>query len=191
MPSLEDLTTDQLLATAKQWQGPAALIEQLSKDPANRLELQRLVKKVRPDLPMPELDARDAVRAEMDEQKKTVEKLQGEILEERVRRRLEDQRKQIKDQYKLTDADVAEVEKMMVDTDPDKRIPGYDAAARVFVASKTQATPTPSAIMPPVWEMPESKDWKAGIGNPAKLNQIGLKQAFDAWNEITGGKAAA
>lgn len=191
MASLEDMTTDQLLAAARQWQGQAALIEQLGKDPATRLELQRLVKKANPTLPIPELDAREAVAAVVAEQQKTIDKLQQDILEDRVKRRLEDQRKDILTRYKLTDADLAEVEKMMVDPDPEKRIPSYDAAARVFVASKAQATPTPSAIMPPTFDMPEAKDWAKGVGNPAELNKIGLKQAFAAWNEIAGGKAAA
>lgn len=191
MASLEDLTTDQLLAAAKQWQGQAALVEQLTKDPATRLELQKLVKKANPNLPIPELDAREAVASLVADQQKTIDKLQQDILEDRVKRRLEEQRRDVTARYKLSAEDLGEIEKMMVDPDPDKRIPSYDAAARVFAASKTQATPTPSAIMPPTFDMPEAKDWAGGVGNPAKLNQIGLKQAFAAWNEIAGGKAAA
>lgn len=190
MPSLEDLTTDQLLTAAKQWQGQAALLEQLGKDPKTRLELQKLVKAVNPNAVLPELEAREAVRTEVDKQNETIAKLQEQILEDRVKRRLEDQRAAIKTTYKLTDAEVAEVEKMMVDADPEKRIPGYDAAARVFVASKAQATPTPSVLAAPTYEMPSAKDWAPGVGNPAKLNQIGLTEAFKAWNEISGAKAA-
>lgn len=191
MPSLEDLTTDQLLASARQWQGQAALVEQLMKEPKTRLELQRLVKIVNPSVSIPELDAREAVRSELDAEREARKKLEERILEGEVRQRLERQRADIKDRYKLTDTDVAEVEKMMVDADPEKRIPGYDAAARVFVASKTQATPTPSVLGAPIYEMPSAKDWASGVGNPAKLNQIGLAKAFEAWNEINSGKQAA
>lgn len=191
MPSLEDLTTDQLLAAARQWQGQAALVEQLAKDPKTRLELQRLVKTVKPDAVFPELEAREAVRSEIEVEREARKKLEEKILEREVKDRLERQRAQVRDAYKLTEADMLEVEKMMVDPDPEKRMPTYDTAARVFAASKTQATPTPAVLNPPTFDMPDAKDWKAGIGNPAKLNQIGLTQAFAAWNEITGGKAAA
>jgi hypothetical protein len=191
MPSLEDLTTDQLLAAARQWQSQAALVEKLSTDPKTRLELQKLVKTVNPNAVFPELEAREAVRSEIEVERAERKKLEEKILEREVKDRLERQRAQVREAYKLTEGDMLEVEKMMVDPDPEKRMPTYDTAARVFAASKHQATPTPASLMPPTLDMPDAKDWKEGIGNPAKLNKIGLTEAFKAWNDITGGKQAA
>jgi hypothetical protein len=105
-----------------------------------------------------------------------------------VRDRVEREKSRVQGKYKLSDEDMKGVEALMVsETDP---IPSYDAAARVYLASRTPATPTPSALSPPGYQMPEKEIWKAGIGNPAQLNKIAMEQAFGAWNEISSGKVA-
>ena len=186
--SLENLTTDQLLAHARQLEGSHELMQTLMKDPAAREMMQRGLKKLRPELSIPEIDAKDAIRAELDEERKERQALQKQITEDRVRARLEAQRAKAKSDYKLTDADMAEVEKLMVD--PENPIPTYDAAARVHAASKKTGTPTPVTLSAPTYEMPEKDVWGKGIGNKAMLDKIATQEAYAALNDIMAGKVA-
>lgn len=186
--SLEDLTTDQLLEHARQLQGSHDLMQTLMKDPAAREMMQRGLKKLRPELSIPEIDAKDAIREELDIERKERQALQKQIMEDRVRARLEAQRAKAKSDYHLTDADMGEVEKLM--TDAENPIPTYDAAARVHAASKKSGTPTPASFSAPTYEMPEKDVWGKGIGNKAELNKIAEREAYAALNDIMQGKVA-
>jgi hypothetical protein len=188
--SLEDLTTDQLLARARQTEGSQTLIETLSRDPRTREMLQRAMKTINPALVIPEIDATDKVRAEIAERDKRIAALETQQLERDAAQRVRDRREAIKVKYRLTDADVAEVEKLM--TDKDDPIPTHDAAARVYLASRTPSTPTHSSAGPidRTYQMPEKDVWGPGIGNPAKLNRIAMDEAFSAWNDIRAGKVS-
>ena len=186
--SLEDLTTDQLLARARQLEAGANTLAALSANPETREGLQRLLKKANPKLSIPEIDAKDAVLGEVKTLSASLEKLQNQILERDVRDRIERQRADVKGRYKLSDEDLTEVEKLMIDKD--NPIPTYDAAARVFRASRTSATPTPAQFNPPTFQMPESDVWGSGIGNPSKLNRIAIEEAYKAFGEISSGKVA-
>jgi hypothetical protein len=188
--SLEDLTTDQLLARARELEGSANLISSLSTNPETRTQLQRLIKTINPSLVIPELDSAIAVEAQLKTRDDKIAELENKFLEKEVKDRLEKQRKDVQTKYKLADADMLEVEKMMVDPDPNQRIPGYEAAARVFSASKQTAIPTHSNAAPPTFSMPEQDVWGKGIGNKAQLDKIALNEAYSAWNEALGGKVA-
>jgi hypothetical protein len=163
----------------------------LSGNPETREPLQRLLKKANPALSIPELDAADRVRAESKVHEERIARLEHDITEDRVRRRLEADRAAIKTRYGLTDEDVVKIEAMMVDPDPEKRIPTYDAAARVYKAERTPSTPTPTLVQPPTFEMPETDTWKGGIGNKSQLDKIALKEAYSAWNDVIGQRSAA
>lgn len=186
--SLEDLTTDQLLEHARVLQGSHDLMQTLMKDPAAREVMQRQLKKMRPELSIPEIDAKDAMRAELEIERNERLALQKQIMEDRVRTRLETQRAAAKSKYKLTDADMAEVEKLM--TDAENPIPTYEAAARVHAAGKQTGTPTPVALRAPTYEMPEKDVWGKGIGNKQELNKIAMNEAYAALNDIMAGKVA-
>lgn len=188
MASLEDLTTDQLLAHARALQGSHDLMQTLLKDPSSREMVQRKLKALQPTLSIPEIDAKDAVLAELKIEREERQKLEKSILEDRVRARLESQRASAKSKYKLTEADMTEVEKLM--TDAENPIPTYDAAARVHAASKQTGSPTPAVLSSPTYEMPEKDVWAKGIGNKAMLDKIAMQEAFAALNDIRGGKVA-
>lgn len=188
MAGLEDLPVDQLVALTRQYEGSHTLLNTLLSNPDTRRDVQLALKKANPKLVIPEIDAAAPVNARMDSLEKENEKMRTEILTDRVSRRLEADRAAIKTKYKLNDADVAEVEKLM--TDKDNPIPSYDAAARVHVASKATATPTTHQVKHSVFEMPEKDVWSGGIGNPAKLNRIAMDEAYKAFNEIAAGKVA-
>lgn len=187
-PSLEDMTHEQLAQHARQLEGSANLLQQLLGDPSTREVIQRKLKKDNPALAIPEIDAQDRVEAALAEERKEREKLQKQMLERDVRERIEKQRAAAKAKYQLSDADMTEVEKLMTaEHDP---IPSYDAAARVFKASKATGTPTTADIRPPVFDMPEKDVWGKGIGNKAMLDKIAINEAYSALNDLRAGKVA-
>jgi hypothetical protein len=186
--SLEDLTTDQLLAHARNLQGSHNLLQTLLNDPAARETVQRHLKKLQPTLSIPEIDAKDAVLSELKAEREARQALERSIMEGQVRDRLEKARSAAKTRYGLDEADMVEVEKLM--TDAENPIPTYDAAARVHKASKSTATPTPSALSAPTFDMPEKDVWGKGIGNKAMLDKIAVNEAFAALNDIRAGKVA-
>lgn len=192
--SLEDLTIEQLrdLAAKAQAYAPSFnLVQQLAKDPEARQMFQRYWKKKNPEVAIPELDSEERMNAKLAEERKAREALEAKVQEDEIRRRLEAERSKVKSKYGLTDEDVKAVEKLMVKADDNPEpIPYYDAAAKVFVASRTPSTPTPSAYSPPVYTMPEKETWGKGIGNAAELNRIAMSEAYRAFSDIKGGKVA-
>ena len=194
MPTLEDLTVDQLLAHAKAMEPRANLLNALTNDPATREAVQRLIKQKYPGASIPEIDSKDAVREEIKTEREARLALENRIREEEIRRRLTDQRQAIAAKHQLSEADVLEVEKLMTrELDP---IPSYEGAALVYKASKVSALPTSSAFNPPTFELPETDTWGGGMmgnapgggGTRARLDRIGMNEAYKAMNELFGGK---
>jgi len=184
--SLEDMTVDQLLAHAKGLETQKNTFQQLMQDPGIRETVQRGLKKLNPSLSIPELDARDSVREEIKTEREARIKLENDIRERDIRARLEKQRADIKSEFKLSDEEVLEVEKLMTrEADP---IPSYRSAAQVFRAMSQSAKPTPAIYSAPTYDMPEKDIWGKGLGNKNALDKIAMTQAFDAWNEIASGK---
>jgi hypothetical protein len=184
--SLEDLTTDQLLARARELESSHNVLQTLSTNPKTRETIQRALKTLKPDLVIPEIDAKDSLRGEIQTEREARQTLERSIQERDIRERLEKQRAAIQKQYKLTEADLPGVEALMIDKD--NPIPTYDAAARVYLASRQSATPTPASFSAPTYDMPEKDIWGKGIGNRAMLDKIAIGQAFEAWNELQTGK---
>lgn len=188
--SLEDLTTNELLEHAKKSDEGARLLNSLLSDPALRGDALRLLKKKNPAMAIPELDSTSGLEKRLEEETEARQKLEAQMREDQIRARIEKERVRVMSAYEFTEADMAEVEKIM--TDKDAPIPHYDAAAKVFRAQKVQATPTSHHLNPPMFEMPAKDVWGAGVGNKARLNKIGMEQAYAAWNEIhPGGRRAA
>jgi hypothetical protein len=188
MASLEELTTDQLLAKAREMEGMYNLANSLLANKETRPMVQRALKKLKPDMVIPELDSADAVDARFTELRESNKALEQRLIERDVKDRIASQRNEIKAKYELTDADVGEVEKLMVL--PENAGVSHDAAARIYKASRVSATPTPASFAPPTYDMPEKDVWGAGIGNPAKLNKIAVNEAYKAFAEVTSGKVA-
>lgn len=189
MASLEDLTVDQLRDHARQSEAAQSLLTSLSKHPEAREMLQRAIKKVNPNTSIPEIDKEDKVMAKLEEERKEREKLADQLRERDIRDRVERERATAMTKYGLSAEDMKGVEALMIktDTNPDP-IPFYDAAARVFKASRTPAEPTPALLNPPIYEMPDAKLWGKGIGNRAELNKIAMTEAFRAFNDLRSGK---
>lgn len=185
--SLEDLTPDELLAHAQRQEGSAQLLAALAGNPKTREALQRLIKTIDPKIPIPEIDTRDAVVDGIIKPLTTkMESLEKQLMERDARDRLSGFRGAIKQKYRLSDEEVTAVEALM--TDAENPIPTHDAAARVYLASRSSTAPTPALLTPATYEMPEKDIWAPGIGNPVMLNRIAIQEATKAWNELQSGK---
>lgn len=184
--SLEDLTVDELRAHAAKLESNSNLMTSLLTNPKTREMVQRALKTANPNLVIPEIDSRDSLREEIKAEREERLKLERSIQESAIRTRIEGNRAAIAKKYDLSEADIGEVEKLMID--PENPIPSYDAAARVYLASRTSALPSPATFNAPIFTMPESDVWGKGIGRPATLNRIAMDEAYKAWSDIVGGK---
>jgi hypothetical protein len=194
--SLEDMTVDQLLAHAKSLQGQASLLTSLTSNPETRETIQRALKKVNPKLSIPEIDAKDAVREEIKAEREERLKLERQLMEREARDNVKERRAAIKAKYSLSDADVEKVEALILDHKEENW--SHDTGAAVFAASRESAKPTPATFVPPTYQLMEGKDdpWAGGLmsnapgggGTRARLDRIGMNEAYKAMNELFGGK---
>jgi hypothetical protein len=188
--SLEDMTIDQVIEYARQQEGHAGstqLLQMLGSNPKTRERLQRLIKEVSPNTSIPEIDAVDRANdAIIKPLKDKIESLERAVMERDILQRLEKQRGECQAKYRLTDDDMRAVETLI--TDKENPLPNYDVAARLHLASRTSAVPTPASFVPPTYSMPEKDTWARGIGNPQELNRIAMNEAFTVWNDLAAGK---
>lgn len=185
MPSLEDLSVDELLQRAKATEQSDLLLAQLANNPATREETLRLVKKLRPALSIPEIDAKDAVLVTVETSNKRIEALEQQLQTREIHDRIRNMRETTKTKYKLDESDLAGVEALMVD--PEAPISNYDAAARVYLASRQAAVPNAAAMGAPTFDMPAMDIWKNAKGNSQAADKIGITEAFKALKEFRSG----
>jgi hypothetical protein len=119
------------------------LTADIQKDPEMALELDRLIRKVRPQSVSPRLDLVNRFETNLKKELEDRDKKLAELEESQKRKehldRLEKERNQLrKAPYNFDDEDIAEVEKLITE----KQFPSYETAAQYLRA--TQATVTPS-----------------------------------------------
>jgi hypothetical protein len=174
MASLEGLTPQQIKDLAG---GMTALLN--STDPDTRLGVQRMLKKVDPNLSFPELVQADAISAAVTEVKKTAEELRQEQAQRDFRANTEREHEQIRARgYKVED-----VQKFMTE----RGIVKFDTALQVLDMQSTLAAPTPEALAQHGnYDMPE--DQKEIFKNPAGWAR---KTAHALIDQLKGRKASA
>jgi hypothetical protein len=185
--NVDELTVDELRQYARSASQSDTLVRELAGNPATRNDLQRLLKKHNPNIVIPEIDAADAVRGEVAMANDRIAQLENVILEKDIRDRLTRQRGDVQAKYRLSEGDMGALEAMMTDPDPEKRVNGYETAARLYTAERQQAVPTPSALAPPGMKMPDTDVWGKSIGNRDVLNRTAIEQAYRATQEFRSG----
>jgi hypothetical protein len=126
MPTgLEDLSPKDLEAIN--------LGRRLMGNPESRLEALRLARKLDPNLKTPELDIHDSIAASEDRARKREEKIEGDLMAERVARRQGERNKQITD----AGLEVAAVEAIIVEEKC-----SYETAMKLALAEQRSAEPT-------------------------------------------------
>jgi hypothetical protein len=136
--SLEDLTPearDEL----------ALLARQLAENPTTRKDMLRLTKKIKPDMPIPELEIEDYTRSAVDSANDRVAQLEARLREKEAMDELNARRNKLKSKGLIDrDEDIEEVEKVMLE----KGITNHEAAAEYWRWMQQSAAPTPTGYNP-------------------------------------------
>jgi len=147
--SLEDISLEQRDELA-------LLMKELAENPATRKEALRLTKKVRPNLPIPELELEDYTEKKVTAAEDRVNALEAKLKEKEALTELEKRRSKLVKRG-LSDEEIEEVEKVMLE----KKIHDHETAADYFDWMKQAATPTPMGYNPSAMSKFDlSKYWK-------------------------------
>jgi len=152
--SLEDLTPearDEL----------ALLAKQLSENPDTRKDFLRQVKKVKPEMPIPELEIEDYTRYAVSQANDRVAQLEARLREKEALDELNSRRNKLRAKGLIDkDEDIEEVEKVMLE----KGITNHEAAAEYWRWMQQSATPTPTGYNPSaINKFDLSRYWKNPI----------------------------
>lgn len=123
----------------------AALMRELSDNPATRKEVLRLTKKIKPELIIPELEIEETTTSAVSEARKELEALRAEMAQKRAEEDLEKRRNSLmRKGLASSEQDVEEIEKVMLE----KKIADHDTAAEYWQWMKQSAAPTPTGYNP-------------------------------------------
>ena len=153
----------------------AALAQQLAENPATRKDFLRMTKKVKPDLPIPELEIEETTTRAVSKAEERVQALEAKLREKEAIEELKKRREQlVKKGLVKSEDDVEAVEKLMLE----KGITNHETAAEYHEWMRQAAVPTASSYNPsPVKGFDLNKYWK----NP---NQAARNEALNALNEL-------
>ena len=153
--SLENITSDARDELA-------ALAQQLAENPATRKEFLRMTKKVKPDLPIPELDIEDYTNRVVTKSEERVQQLEAKWRERDAMDELQKRRQSLMKKGLIASEDeVSDVEKIMLE----QGITNHETAAQYHNWMKQAAVPTSSGYNPsPVKQFDLNKYWKNPVG---------------------------
>lgn len=153
----------------------AALAQSLAENPATRKEFLRMTKKVKPDLPIPELEIEESTNRAVSKAEERVQALESKLREKEAIEALKERREAlVKKGLAKSDEDIDGIEKVMLE----KGITNHETAAEYHQWMKQAAVPTSSSYNPsPVKAFDLNKYWK----NPASAART---EALNALNEL-------
>ena len=153
----------------------AALAQTLAENPATRKEFLRMTKKVKPDLPIPELEIEESTHKAVSQAESRVQALEAKLREKEAIEALKTRRESlIKKGLVKSEEDIDGVEKLMLE----KGITNHETAAEYHQWMKQAAVPTASSYSPsPVKGFNLDKYWK----NPSGAAR---NEALNALNEL-------
>ena len=145
--------------------GLAMIAKGLSDNPATRNDFLKLTKTANPHLAIPEVDLPLQINNSISAEREKIAALEKELLKDRVERDVERRRESLMENKGLNKADIAEVEKLMVE----KNIASHETAADFYNMQRQSAKPTPfsghgSHQMPKI----EAKDFGGNIAQWAR-----------------------
>lgn len=140
--SLENYTPEQL-------QELALLSKTLAENKDTRKDFLKMTKKVRPDLPIPELEMEETASKLAETYETKIAAMEARLAEKDAKDTLEKRRQSLLESGKASSKEeIAEIEKVMIE----KKIHDHDAAADYWKWMQQTATPTPSAFPKPVMQ---------------------------------------
>jgi hypothetical protein len=134
----------------------ASLALTLAENPETRKDFLRMTKRVKPGLPIPELDIEDQTNRAISQSDARVQALEAKLRERDAQAELDKRRRNLMKKG-IKEEDIPEVEKIMLE----KQIPNHDTAAEYFEYMRQAAKPTPTGYNPSaVRQFDLGKFWK-------------------------------
>jgi hypothetical protein len=140
----------------------AALAQTLAENPETRKDFLRMTKRVKPDLPIPELDIEDYTNRAVNKSEERVQALEAKLRERDAMEELQNRRKSLmKKGLIANESEVGDVEKIMLE----RGITNHETAAEYHQWMKQAAVPTSSGYNPSaVKQFDLNKYWKNPVG---------------------------
>ena len=153
----------------------AALAQTLAENPETRKDFLRMTKKVKPDLPIPELDIEDYTQRAVNRSEDRVQALEAKLREKEAIEELNNRRQSLMKKGLISnESEVGDVEKIMLE----RGITNHETAAEYHQWMKQAAVPTSSGYNPSaVKQFDLNKYWK----NPAAAAR---NEAMNALNDL-------
>ena len=140
----------------------AALAQQLAENPETRKDFLRMTKKVKPDIPIPELELEQTVNRAVSQADQRVQQLEAKLREKEAMDTLEKRRHALLEKGLIESKDdIKAVEKLMLE----RGITNHETAAEYHKWMKQAATPTSSGYNPnAVKQFDLGRYWKNPTG---------------------------
>jgi hypothetical protein len=153
----------------------AALAQTLAENPETRKDFLRMTKKVKPDLPIPELDIEDYTQRAVNRSEDRVQALEAKLREKEAIEELQKRRQSLMKKGLISnESEVGDVEKIMLE----RGITNHETAAEYHQWMKQAAVPTSTGYNPSaVKQFDLNKYWK----NPIAAAR---NEAMNALNDL-------
>ena len=153
----------------------AALAQTLAENPDTRKDFLRMTKRVKPDLPIPELDIEDYTHRAVSRSEDRVQALEAKLREKEAIEELNNRRQSLMKKGLISnESEVGDVEKIMLE----RGITNHETAAEYHQWMKQAAVPTSTGYNPSaVKQFDLNKYWK----NPAAAAR---NEAMNALNDL-------
>jgi len=153
----------------------AQLAQTLAENPETRKDFLRMTKRVKPDLPIPELDIEDYTHKAVSRSEDRVQALEAKLREKEALEELQNRRQSLmKKGLIANESEVGDVEKIMLE----RGITNHETAAEYHQWMKQAAVPTSTGYNPSaVKQFDLNKYWK----NPAAAAR---NEAMNALNDL-------
>jgi hypothetical protein len=153
----------------------AALAQTLAENPDTRKDFLRMTKKVKPDLPIPELDIEDYTNKAVNRSENRVQALEAKLREKEAIEELQKRRQSLMKKGLISnESEVGDVEKIMLE----RGITNHETAAEYHQWMKQAAVPTSTGYNPSaVKQFDLNKYWK----NPVAAAR---NEAMNALNDL-------
>ena len=153
----------------------AALAQTLAENPETRKDFLRMTKKVKPDLPIPELDIEDYTHRAVSRSEDRVQALEAKLREKEAIEELNNRRQSLMKKGLISnESEVGDVEKIMLE----RGITNHETAAEYHQWMKQAAVPTSTGYNPSaVKQFDLNKYWK----NPVAAAR---NEAMNALNDL-------
>jgi hypothetical protein len=153
----------------------AALAQTLAENPETRKDFLRMTKRVKPDLPIPELDIEDYTHRAVSRSEDRVQALEAKLREKEAIEELQKRRQSLMKKGLISnESEVGDVEKIMLE----RGITNHETAAEYHQWMKQAAVPTSTGYNPSaVKQFDLNKYWK----NPAAAAR---NEAMNALNDL-------